>query len=142
MKLIGLVLAVVVVVGGLAAALHFGLLKLPGSLAGKSHPHPLPTVQVQVPQITTNLASTNSGDFAQLTLTVGVAGPTVAKTFPAQMPAVENAVIGDIRSLTLAQLDAQNVMQMLQSAIQGSMDQVLGSKTAVRDVYFTQFIVQ
>jgi flagellar basal body-associated protein FliL len=142
MKVIGLVLVVVVVVGGLGAALHFGLLKLPGLVGGKAHPHPLPTVQVQVPQITTNLASTNSGDFAQLTMTVGVAGPTVAKTFATEMPAVENAVIGDIRALTLAQLNAQGGMQALQSAIQGSMDQVLGSKTAVREVYFTQFIVQ
>ncbi len=137
---LGLALLLVVVGGGVAA-LHFHLVRLPALLGGQAHPHAVPTVDVGVPQITTNLNG-NASDFAQVTLTVGLAGPVVAKTFNTRLPAVENALIGDVRSLTLAQLNGASGMQRLRQTVATSLDGILGSPGAVRDVYFTQFVVQ
>lgn len=134
------VIAVVAVAaGGLAVHMHW--LPLPGFLSGKVKPHAQPTVDATVPQITTNLNG-NAQDFAQVTLTVGLAGPKVAKAFTAQLPAVENAVIGDVRGMSLAQLNGTAGMQKLRQEVTASLDTILGQSGAVRDVYFTQFVVQ
>ena len=138
---LGLVVLLVLVGGG-AAALHFHLVRLPAFLGGRAAPpRPLPTVEVGVPQITTNLNG-NSSNFAQITLTVGLAGPGAAKTFNARMPAIENALIADVRSLSLTQLNGAAGMQRLRKSVATLLDGILGSPSAVRAVYFTQFVVQ
>ena len=134
--LVGLLL---VGAGGCAAP-SIGGLHIPGLGAGR--PQPVPTVQVAIPTITTNLAGGSGTNFVQLSVTLGVAGPAVAKTFATQVAAVQNAILADVRARSAAQLDASQGMSDLAGAIQTSVDQVLGSATAVRAVYFTQFVVQ
>ena len=101
-----------------------------------------PLVSVAIPSITTNLADPGASDFAQVTMTVEVAGPALAKELNGKMPAAEDAVIADLRQSTAAQLAGAAGISTLRTAVTSSLDQILGSAHAVHAVYFTQFIVQ
>lgn len=137
---LALAIAAAVAAGGVVSVrAHW--LPLPAFLHGKAKPRRVPTIEVGVPQITTNLDG-DAADFAQVSLTVGVAGPRLAQAFNAQMPAVENALIGDVRGMSLAQLNGPAGMARLRQEVTASLDQILGSSQAVRHVYFTQFVVQ
>ncbi len=97
-------------------------------------------VTVPVPAITTNLEGPG-GHFAQVAVTLSV-DATLAKSLKARMPAVQDAVISDIRHSSVASLDAKGGMAGLGRAVSASVDGVLGDARAIQAVYFTQFVVQ
>ena len=144
MKWLVLGLVGVVVVGAAAAVGHaVGVLRLPAlrQVLHRQAPTPKP-VSVDIPSITTNLGGGDGSHFAQVTLTVSLANAQAAKEFNAKLPAIEDAVIADIRQRSATELDANGGMSGLRQAVQASMTQLLGSGNAVQAVYFTQFIVQ
>ena len=131
------------VVGGVVAALWLtGVVHMPGAVKASGPAAAVPAVSVAIPMLTTNLSGSSGQHFAQVALTVAVAGPQVAAACRAHLPQVQDAIIGDIRAQTLAQLNGSKGMVQLGQAIQGSLDAVLGAKGDVRAVYFTTFIVQ
>ena len=139
--LIGL-LVLVAIGAGLAAGQSVGVLHLPFiGHAVRRTPPPAP-VSVDVPTITTNLGDADGTHFAQVSLTVSLADARVAKEFNAKLPAIEDAVIADLRETSSAQLNAAGGMTGLRTAVAASLTHVLGSPNAVQAVYFTQFIVQ
>ncbi len=139
--------AVVVIGAGAVAGQILGLLHLPllGHVVG-THAHrppkPPAPVTVAIPTITTNLGGITGSHFAQVSVTVSVSDAQAAKEFDAKLPAIEDAVIADLRQSTAAQLDANGGMTALRDAVTASLVQVLGSRQDIRAVYFTQFIVQ
>ena len=137
--------AVVLAAAALFGGNRLGLLHLPwvpGGHAAPRVPAPPPRVGVQVPLITTNLADPGGQQFAEVALTVEVAGPNTAKAFDAQLPAIEDAVIAALRGSTAAQLAGSAGVHHLAATLTGAIDGVLGSPHAVDAVYFTQFVVQ
>jgi len=141
--LVGLAVAAAAVFGAFRLGLvHLSAPRVDPAASHAARARPAePPVSVPIPSITTNLGDTGGTHFAQVTVTVSVAGPLMAKRVDSEMPAVENAVIADLRQMTSAELDASNGMTVLRGAITTSLDGVLGPG-AVRAVYFTQFIVQ
>jgi flagellar basal body-associated protein FliL len=143
--------AIVLAAAALLGAARLGLVRLPlppaivGHGAAPRRParqKPVPDVAVQVPAITTNLADAGGTHFAEVALTVEVAGPADAKAFGAKLPAIEDAVIADLRGSTAAELSGSAGLHRLAAEATASIDRVLGSPGAVRAVYFTQFVVQ
>ncbi len=133
----------VLAVGGVVAGLWLtGVVHLPGAAKRSVPASAAPAVSVAIPMITTNLAGSGGQHFAQVALTVAVAGPKVAALCHVRLPQVQDAIIGDIRAQTLAQLDGSKGMVQLGRVVRGSLDTVLGAKGDVRAVYFTTFIVQ
>ena len=138
--LLGAALVAVLAFGGLGAWwLRVPLPLLPRRAAPVPH-RAAPPVTVPVPAITTNLDGPG-GHFAQVAVTLSV-DAAVAKSLKARMPAVQDAVISDIRHSSLASLDARGGMAGLGRAVSASVDGVLGDAQAIRAVYFTQFVVQ
>ena len=135
----GALAAVVVGVAGAAAA---GLLPVPflpkGLWDGRRQPAP---ALVAVPAIVTNLAGVDAAHFAQITMTLQLSDGRQAKTFTEREAAVQNALIKDIRDDSVAALSGSGGMALLRGEVESSLDRVLG-QGAVRDVFFTQFIVQ
>ncbi len=139
-------LAAILVLGVIAAAAAV----LSGRLSVPFLPHPVrphvrpapQPVEVTVPTITTNLADAGGAHFAEVALTISLRDAAVAKTFSSRLAAVQDAVIADLRQRSSAQLAGAGGMQGLGNAITVSVDQVLRSQTAVRHVYFTEFVVQ
>jgi len=133
---------VLVAVGAAVAVflLHVPLPLLPHPRAkGQPAVH---LVSVTVPAITTNLSGADAAHFAQVQLTLSLSGAKTAKTFAARTPAVQDACITAIRDRSAAQLNDVAGMTGLRTAIVTAVDGVLGDPTAVRAVYFTQFVVQ
>lgn len=145
MKVVVILLVALAVAAGTAFGLNrAGLVHLPGlpHAAAAARRPPQPAVAVTVPSITTNLGDAGGAHFAEVTLTVSLDGSAEAKRFNADLPAIQDAVISDLRQTTSAQLGGTAGMNGLRSALTTSLDSVLGSADAVRAVYFTQFIVQ
>jgi flagellar basal body-associated protein FliL len=140
-RVVGLLLVVLALGAGAAAAtaasrLH---LRLPHLAAPRARaPQP---VMVDVPAITTNLADPGGGHFAQVAITVTLSGPAAANAFRQRLPAVEDAVIAQLRQRSSADLQAAGGMGALRRAIAASLDQILGPGQ-VQAVYFTQLVVQ
>lgn len=100
-------------------------------------PAPKP-VSVAVAQITTNTAD---GHYAQIALSVRLAGTRAAQRFAGRKAAIQDAIIGTLRSRTSAQLNGDRGMQNLGSALERAMDAVLGGHEVLH-IYFTSFVVQ
>lgn len=136
----GALAAVLLAVGGAGLT---GLVHLPflpkGLHLGSAHPAP---ALVTVPAIVTNLAGADSSHFAQIAMTVQLADKQQAQAFAEHQPAVQNALIADIRNDSLAALSGTGGMALLRREVATSLDRVLGDEKAVQAVYFTQFIVQ
>ena len=131
------------VVAGVVAALWLtGVLRMPGAAKASGPAASVPAVSVAIPLITTNLSGSGGTHFAQVGLTVAVAGPKVASVCHVRLPQVQDAIIGDIRAQTLTQLSGAQGMVRLGRLVRKSLDAVLGAKGDVRAVYFTTFIVQ
>lgn len=139
--LIGLV-ALAVIGGGVAAAQATGRLHLVALEHRLHHAKPAPAVSVDVPSITTNLGDAGGTHFAQVSLTISLRDAAAAKVFDAKLPAVEDAVIADLRQRSASDLDAAGGMSGLRASVTASLTQVLGLPGAVQAVYFTQFVVQ
>ena len=138
-------LALLVVGGALVGADRVGLLhvRLPVRLHLPRRPAAVPPpVSVAIPSITTNLADPGGSHYAQVTVIVAIRGQAQAKRALADMPAVENAVIADLRATSSSQLQGAGGMQRLGQALTASLDGLLGSPQAIQAVYFTQFMVQ
>jgi flagellar FliL protein len=105
--------------------------------AAAAKPRVVP-VAADVPEVITNLAD---GHYAQVALTVELAGPQAARRFARRHAAIEDAIIGTLRSRTSQQLDGGKGMQSLGDALAQAMDRTLGGQDVLH-VYFTRFVVQ
>ncbi len=140
--LLALAALLVLVGGGVTAAVLTGHLHLPFTGWHTPGHHAQVAVEETVPAITTNLSDPGGGHFAEVAITVSLRDAALAKTFEHRLPAVENAIIADVRERSTTQLAGSQGMQSLGAAVSTSVDQLLGTATAVRSVYFTQFVVQ
>jgi flagellar FliL protein len=145
-KPIVLILVALLAVGG-GAAWYLHLLPIPGAKVAAAArptppPPPAPAVPVQVPELVTNLADPGQQRYIQLSMTVDLNTAADAAKFTTDMPAVENAVLLAARSETAAALGSVPGVAAFKKLLADAFDKLVGDPKGVRQIYFTQFVVQ
>jgi flagellar basal body-associated protein FliL len=149
----GIVGILLVVAGGVAV----GIVGFPGAAktdGDTGHQDPMvdpeankPTVLMSIPQMVVNLSDNTSKHLLQSTWTVELAATDVAAAtakFTEWLPRVQDQMIKVISSYRSVELEGASNKEFVQTRIKDSLNGSVfkNEETKVRNVYFTEFVVQ
>jgi len=100
-----------------------------------------PGVLVKLDTLVVNLADPLGRRYLKVTMEVEVAGPAVQTELAAAMPKVKDALLLLFSSKTFGDVATMDKKLELKLQVVERLNQILG-KAKVRDVYFTEFVVQ
>jgi flagellar basal body-associated protein FliL len=138
-RILRFVIAGLIVAGGAFAALHF--LQRPAA-AQAAKPKPPVVSSVVLAPLTTNLADTGQVRLVQVGLTATLVGAQAQAAWNSNLAAIQDATIAALRARTAAQLNGSGAMSHLAADLKAAYDKILGGAGQVRQIYFTQFVVQ
>src|SRR5581483_10902299 len=146
------VLLLVLVAGGAGAAWFFGVLPIPRAGAGAGEAgaeahgegadqHGQPGAIRPLDPFLANLADEGGGRYLKTTIQVEFVAAEAPQAFDLRMPQIRDAVLTLLTSRTFADIRTPAGKESLRDDVIDRLNQVLQS-SAVKAVYFTEFVVQ
>ncbi|MDI3298186.1 MAG: flagellar basal body-associated FliL family protein [Bacillota bacterium] len=100
-----------------------------------------PPVEVDVGTLTTNLSDADPPRLVQVDVVLEVGGQAAADQVKSAEPAVRDAILRVLRASSAAELAGAQGMDAVRTRIQNEVAKAVPN-VVVRDVYFTNFVVQ